>query len=206
VRLAILRPRRVNTTRSISLPRTVAVKPSVQRPRAVVVVRVRVGVRVRVAAPLRVRSVVRLAGGSFAAGSGAASVTGAPEVPAVGPAGVVPVGLDVSVGVVAGGVLFGGAHIDASMTLSSSVTAAVRASRRPRTVADVVAVIDCIAMTVPWNAVVVPSVAELPTCQYTLHGVAAPMSSTELFEAVVSVVPIMKTNCASGSPSASSVS
>ena len=56
------------------------------------------------------------------------------------------------------------------------------------------------AMKVPWNAVVVPSVAELPICQYTLHGLAPLTSTTELADAVVSVEPISKTNCASGSP------
>jgi hypothetical protein len=42
--------------------------------------------------------------------------------------------------------------------------------------------------------VVVPRVAELPTCQYTLHGEAPLISSTELAEAAVSADPISKTN------------
>ena len=62
------------------------------------------------------------------------------------------------------------------------------------------------AITLPWNAVVVPSVAELPTCQKTLQGEAPLISSTELADAVVSVEPIMKTNCALASPWASRVS
>ena len=55
--------------------------------------------------------------------------------------------------------------MEPSRTLSSSVTAPLRASARPCTVAAWSSVIDVSAMTLPLNAVVVPSVAELPTCQ-----------------------------------------
>jgi hypothetical protein len=58
----------------------------------------------------------------------------------------------------------------------------------------------------PWTAVVVPSVALLPICQYTLHGEAPLTSTTELLDAVVNVVATSNTNWASGSPWASSVS
>jgi hypothetical protein len=51
------------------------------------------------------------------------------------------------------------------MVLSSSVTAPVRASNRPEIVAPVFAVTEASAMTLPTNVELVPSVAELPTCQ-----------------------------------------
>ena len=55
------------------------------------------------------------------------------------------------------------------------------------------------AITVPTNRVVVPMVAELPTCQKTLHGSAPLMSTTELAEPVISVEPAWKTHTESGS-------
>ena len=62
------------------------------------------------------------------------------------------------------------------------------------------------ARTLPWKAVVLPKVAELPTFQKTLQGEAPLVRMTELADAVVSVVPMTKTNWALGSPWASSVS
>jgi hypothetical protein len=53
--------------------------------------------------------------------------------------------------------------------LLSSVTAPTRARSLPSTVAPVVAVIDIRARMFPLNVVVVPRVAELPTCQKTLQ-------------------------------------
>src|ERR1035437_1198651 len=53
--------------------------------------------------------------------------------------------------------------------LVSIVTAPFLASNRPETVAPVVAVIQVSANTVPNRFEVVPSVAELPICQKTLH-------------------------------------
>ncbi len=61
-------------------------------------------------------------------------------------------------------------------------------------------------MIVPTNEVSVPSVAELPTCQNTLHLCAPPMSDTELALAVVRVDPIWKIQTADGSFWASRVS
>ena len=58
----------------------------------------------------------------------------------------------------------------------------------------------------PSNAVVVPRVAELPTCQNTLHGEALFIRTTDDADAVVSVLPIWKTQTALGSPKALSVS
>ena len=89
--------------------------------------------------------------------------------------------------------------------LLSSVTAPFRASSLPSTVAVVLAVIVVRARTLPLNVVVVPRVAELPTCQYTLQDWAPLIRLTLLFEAVVSVEPIWNTNTALGSPWASSV-
>ena len=56
------------------------------------------------------------------------------------------------------------------------------------------------------EAVVVPSVAELPTCQNTLQACAPLTSLTRLADAVISVEPAWKTKTAFGSPWASSVS
>jgi len=61
------------------------------------------------------------------------------------------------------------------------------------------------AVTVPTKVVVVPMVAELPTCQKTLHACAPPWSATRLPLAVMSVVPAWKTKTAEESPWASSV-
>ena len=51
----------------------------------------------------------------------------------------------------------------------SRVTAAVRARARPWTVTPVVTVIEVRARMVPVKSESVPRVAELPTCQKTLH-------------------------------------
>jgi hypothetical protein len=48
------------------------------------------------------------------------------------------------------------------------VTAPVRASALPFSVAPLFAVMEARAMMVPANVVLVPSVAELPICQKTL--------------------------------------
>jgi hypothetical protein len=74
------------------------------------------------------------------------------------------VGEDVAVGVTVAG---GGtaAQNGRVMTLVSSVTAPLRASRRPWIVAPVVAEMEVRASTVPTKVEFVPRVAELPTCQ-----------------------------------------
>jgi hypothetical protein len=76
------------------------------------------------------------------------------------------------------------AHAEPSSTLWLRVTAPLRASRRPRT--DVASFSEMLesAITLPWKAVAVPSVAELPTCQKTLHGEAPLTSTTERADAV----------------------
>src|ERR1700682_4138230 len=55
------------------------------------------------------------------------------------------------------------------MVLVSIVTAPVSAMARPSRVAPVVMVMLMFARMLPANAVVVPSVAELPTCQNTFN-------------------------------------
>jgi hypothetical protein len=92
------------------------------------------------------------------------------------------------------------------MTSSSRVTAPLRASARPIIVSPVVTVIDCSAKIFPWNAEFVPSVAELPTCQYTLQACAPLVSKMWLAELVMSVEPTWKTKTASGLPCALRVS
>ena len=57
------------------------------------------------------------------------------------------------------------AQRELSSTLLIRLTAPLRASRRPMTVAPLLSEMLASAITLPWNAVVVPSVAELPTCQ-----------------------------------------
>jgi hypothetical protein len=92
------------------------------------------------------------------------------------------------------------------MLLSSSVTAPLRANTRPMMSAPVFIVIEVSARMFPTKLVVVPRVAELPTCQKTLQAFAPLISSTWLADAVVSVLPIWKMKTAFGSPCASRVS
>jgi hypothetical protein len=66
----------------------------------------------------------------------------------------------------------------------------------------VLIVIDVRARIVPTKLVDVPSVAELPTVQKTLHACAPPSRTTELPEAVVSDEPAWKMKTALASPPA----
>lgn len=102
-------------------------------------------------------------------------------------------------------VVGGGPHSGRVMVLLSKLTCPLRASTRPDTVVPVCTEIDVNAMIVPTKVVLVPSVAELPTCQNTLHGEAPLMRATVLFEAVINVDPAWKMNTAFGSPCASRV-
>jgi len=88
----------------------------------------------------------------------------------------------------------------------SIVTAPFRANARPDTVAPFVRLMLVSARTFPTNSVPVPTSAELPICQNTLHGLPPPIISTEELLAVVSVLPVLKMNTALPSPSASRVS
>jgi hypothetical protein len=75
----------------------------------------------------------------------------------------------------------------AMMLLSSRLTWPLRASTRPATVDCVCTVASVSARMLPTNVVSVPSVAELPTCQKTLHGSTPLMIATLLFDAVIRV-------------------
>ena len=97
-------------------------------------------------------------------------------------------------------------QLGAVMVSSSRVTAAFWASTRPSTVTPVVTVIDVRASTLPRKAELVPSVAELPTCQKTLQAEAPFVRRTELAESVTRVEPTWKTNTASALPCASRMS
>ena len=83
--------------------------------------------------------------------------------------------------------------------LLSRVTAPFRANTRPATVALVCTVAEVNARMLPTKVVSVPRVAELPTCQKTLHGDAPPISLTVLLDAVIKVDPAWKMNTALGS-------
>jgi hypothetical protein len=106
---------------------------------------------------------------------------------------VVVGGAVVVVVVVGGGVVVdvggGVTQLGREMVLLSRVTAPLRASTRPFTVVPVCTEIEVNAMMVPTNVVLVPRVAELPTCQNTLHGEAPLMRATVLPDAVINVDP-----------------
>ena len=82
------------------------------------------------------------------------------------------------------------AQVGTVMVLPSRVIAPVWTRTRPLTWAPVFRVADVNARIVPLNDVVVPNVAEEPTCQKTLHDWAPPARATELPVAVVSVDPL----------------
>ncbi len=70
----------------------------------------------------------------------------------------------------------------------------------------VVTEIEVKAMIVPTKLELVPNVAELPTCQKTLHDWAPLIKTTWLADAVIRVEAIWKMNTASGLPWPSKVS
>src|ERR1019366_904719 len=86
------------------------------------------------------------------------------------------------------------------IVLESNVTAPLRARTLPWTVAPVFSVAEVSARIVPTKLLVVPSVAELPTCQKTLHACAPFSSTTRLPEAVIKVEPAWKIKTASALP------
>jgi hypothetical protein len=88
--------------------------------------------------------------------------------------------------VVAGGVT--ALQVEVVMVLSSSVTAPLRASARPCKVAPVFIEIDESARIVPTKELDVSSVAELPTCQKTLHARTPPERTTLLAGFAVNVL------------------
>ncbi len=93
-------------------------------------------------------------------------------------------------------------HVDGLVIVSlMRVTAAVFAITRPVTWTPNVTVTEVDAMTVPENALPLPRVAELPTCQKTLHAWAPLVSTTLLADALLSVDTAWKMNTELGSPS-----
>ncbi len=88
----------------------------------------------------------------------------------VGPVVGVGVGLVTGVPVAPLPPLPGVAQSDGMIVSSISVTAPLLARSRPFTVTVSLTLIDWSARMVPTNDELVPSVAELPTCQNTLHG------------------------------------
>lgn len=122
-------------------------------------------------------------------------VAGAEVVVVVGAKVVVVEVVDVVVVVVTTGEATA-AHEGAVMVLVSKVTAPVLAKIRPCTVLPVSTVSDICAITVPTKVLVVPIVAELPTCQNTLHACAPFIRLTVLADAVVRVEPAWNINTA----------
>jgi hypothetical protein len=90
--------------------------------------------------------------------------------------------------------------------LSSRLTCPLRASARPMTSVPVVTEMEVSAMIVPTKSELVPSVAELPTCQKTWQAWAPLTMSTSLAEAVIRVEAIWKMKTEFGLPWPSRVS
>jgi hypothetical protein len=88
----------------------------------------------------------------------------------------------------------------ALMKSSSKVIAAVRANSPPSFVTPVLIVIEARATIFPANTVPTSRVAELPTCQNTLHAWAPLAKDTTATVEVMSVDPIWKTQALLGSP------
>jgi hypothetical protein len=91
------------------------------------------------------------------------------------------------------------------MMLSSRVTAPFRANTRPSNAAPVCSEAEVNAKMFPTNVVPVPSVAELVTCQNTLHAWAPLIRLTVLPDPVIRVDPAWKMNTALASPCPSRV-
>ena len=125
---------------------------------------------------------------------GPAVVVVGPPVVVVGAAVVVVVGIGPS------------AQLGSVNTSLSSVTAPLRASARPWTVTPLFTVIEVRARMLPTNVEPVPSVAELPTCQKTLHSWAPLISETVLDEPVMSDESVWKMKTEFGSPAPSRTS
>jgi hypothetical protein len=86
------------------------------------------------------------------------------------------------------------------MVLPCRVTPPLRAKARPFNEAPVAKEIDVRARMLPTNDVVVPNVAELPTCQNTLQACTPPVSTTLLPGAVVSPLTDWKIKTEFASP------
>src|SRR5450759_36217 len=91
------------------------------------------------------------------------------------------------------------------MVFPAIVTPPVLSKSLPSSVAPVLKVMDCSAITVPLKTEVVPNVAELPTCQKMLAAVAPPLRITLRPDVVVSEDAICIINTADALPCASKV-
>jgi hypothetical protein len=96
-------------------------------------------------------------------------------------------------------------HPTNEMLFVSSVTAPFLASARPMMFAPVFKVMLVSATRLPMNDVVVPSVAELPICQATPHGLPPLIKRTDDELAVVNVLPVLKMKVAAAFPCAFNV-
>jgi hypothetical protein len=138
--------------------------------------------------------------GTVAIGAAVGAVVAAPAtgvvVGATTGAGVkVVIGAGTGVAVAPGATVNGGRvggigavwhDVDTNVSVSN-VTAPFRASVLPSTVTPVVTVMEVRARIVPTKEEPVPRVAELLTCQKTLHALAPLISWTELVEDVMRV-------------------
>jgi hypothetical protein len=97
-------------------------------------------------------------------------------------------------------------HVELVMVSLMRVTSPLRASARPFSVTPLFSVIEVRARMVPTKVEPDPSVAELVTCQKTLHALAPLMRCTELEDAVMSDELAWKTQTELGSFWPSSVS
>lgn len=104
-----------------------------------------------------------------------------------------------------GNAFYQGVNYRATIVFAAIVIDPVLASILPSTVAPVFNVMDCMARTVPLNTVVVPKVAELPTCQKILEAKAPPLKITLRPDVVVRVVAIWMIKIAAELPFASNV-
>lgn len=94
------------------------------------------------------------------------------------------------------GAVVAAAQVGTVTVFVSRVTSPVLANNLPSTTALVPRVILVDARIVPWKLDPVPSVAELPTCQKTLHAWAPFSKMISLAEADVSPEPAWKINTA----------
>jgi hypothetical protein len=104
------------------------------------------------------------------------------------------------------GVTGGATHEAKDTLLLSIVTAPFRARTLPETVVLVKRLMLVSARIFPTKVVPVPSVAELPTCQKSLHCCPPLMRSTDELLPVISVLPTLNIQTASVFPPPSSVS
>jgi len=127
----------------------------------------------------------------------ATTATGAAVRAGVAVAGAI-VGVADAAGVAVGAGATGWHELDTNVSVSR-VTAPLRARVRPSMVTPVVTLTEVRARIVPTNREPVPRVAELLTCQKTLHALAPLMSVTELVEAVMRVEGDLKIQTELGS-------